>query len=335
MFWLSRHRRPSAATSPRSPSRCCSSAPARASPSPRRPPSASPAPTAAAAGAASGLVNTFHQLGTSLGLGTLVTVGIAGTPADAPADPGTDRTASQVTLTGASVMLAVALVLVVALVAAAPDRPTHPSRRRGCGAPPAAASPARPFELPTPVIHQSLSHPRRRRHGEAHARLRQLEVSAIGFGCMGMSQSFGPNPGDRDEMIALLRDGGRARRHLLRHRRGLRPVRQRGARRRGPRDPSATRSSSPPSSGSRSTSTAARPGCPAAPTDPPRRGRVAAAARRRHDRPALPAPRRPGRADRGRRRHRRGAHRGRQGAPLRPVRGRCRAPSAARTPCSP
>ncbi len=32
-----------------------------------------------------------------------------------------------------------------------------------------------------------------------------LEVSAIGFGCMGMSQSFGPNPGDRDQMIAVLR----------------------------------------------------------------------------------------------------------------------------------
>jgi aryl-alcohol dehydrogenase-like predicted oxidoreductase len=33
----------------------------------------------------------------------------------------------------------------------------------------------------------------------------RLEVSAIGFGCMGMSQSFGPNPGDRQEMIDLLR----------------------------------------------------------------------------------------------------------------------------------
>jgi aryl-alcohol dehydrogenase-like predicted oxidoreductase len=32
-----------------------------------------------------------------------------------------------------------------------------------------------------------------------------LEVSAIGFGCMGMSQSFGPNPGDREEMIGVLR----------------------------------------------------------------------------------------------------------------------------------
>ncbi len=32
-----------------------------------------------------------------------------------------------------------------------------------------------------------------------------LQVSALGFGCMGMSQSYGPNPGDRDEMIGVLR----------------------------------------------------------------------------------------------------------------------------------
>jgi aryl-alcohol dehydrogenase-like predicted oxidoreductase len=32
-----------------------------------------------------------------------------------------------------------------------------------------------------------------------------LEVSALGFGCMGMSQSFGPNPGDRGQMTGLLR----------------------------------------------------------------------------------------------------------------------------------
>ena len=32
-----------------------------------------------------------------------------------------------------------------------------------------------------------------------------LEVSAIGLGCMGMSQSYGPNPGDRDEMIGVIR----------------------------------------------------------------------------------------------------------------------------------
>ena len=32
-----------------------------------------------------------------------------------------------------------------------------------------------------------------------------LRVSALGLGCMGMSQSYGPNPGDRDEMVAVLR----------------------------------------------------------------------------------------------------------------------------------
>jgi aryl-alcohol dehydrogenase-like predicted oxidoreductase len=32
-----------------------------------------------------------------------------------------------------------------------------------------------------------------------------LEVSALGFGCMGMSQSYGPPPGDEQEMISLIR----------------------------------------------------------------------------------------------------------------------------------
>ena len=32
-----------------------------------------------------------------------------------------------------------------------------------------------------------------------------LQVSAIGLGAMGMSQSYGPNPGGRDEMVAVLR----------------------------------------------------------------------------------------------------------------------------------
>jgi aryl-alcohol dehydrogenase-like predicted oxidoreductase len=32
-----------------------------------------------------------------------------------------------------------------------------------------------------------------------------LRVSAIGLGAMGMSQSYGPNPGDRDTMIGVLR----------------------------------------------------------------------------------------------------------------------------------
>jgi aryl-alcohol dehydrogenase-like predicted oxidoreductase len=33
-----------------------------------------------------------------------------------------------------------------------------------------------------------------------------LQLSAIGLGCMGMSQSYGPNPGDRQAMIGVLRD---------------------------------------------------------------------------------------------------------------------------------
>src|SRR5919202_168208 len=33
----------------------------------------------------------------------------------------------------------------------------------------------------------------------------KLEVSALGLGCMGMSQSYGPPPGDRQDMIALIR----------------------------------------------------------------------------------------------------------------------------------
>ncbi|BDZ41986.1 aldehyde oxidase [Paraoerskovia sediminicola] len=32
-----------------------------------------------------------------------------------------------------------------------------------------------------------------------------LEVSAIGFGAMGMTQSYGPNPGDRNDMIGVMR----------------------------------------------------------------------------------------------------------------------------------
>jgi aryl-alcohol dehydrogenase-like predicted oxidoreductase len=35
---------------------------------------------------------------------------------------------------------------------------------------------------------------------------RDLQVSAIGLGCMGMSQSYGPNPGDRPAMISVLRE---------------------------------------------------------------------------------------------------------------------------------
>ena len=59
-----------------------------------------------------------------------------------------------------------------------------------------------------------------------------LEVSAIGLGCMGMSQSYFPMP-DRQEMVSLIREGRRPRDCVLRHRGGLWAVRQRGAGRRG------------------------------------------------------------------------------------------------------
>ena len=32
-----------------------------------------------------------------------------------------------------------------------------------------------------------------------------LQVSAVGLGCMGMSQSYGPNPGTREDMVGVLR----------------------------------------------------------------------------------------------------------------------------------
>ncbi len=38
-----------------------------------------------------------------------------------------------------------------------------------------------------------------------------LQVSAVGLGCMGMSQSYGPNPGDRDDMIGVIRYAVRTR----------------------------------------------------------------------------------------------------------------------------
>jgi EmrB/QacA subfamily drug resistance transporter len=80
------------------------------------------------AGAASGLVNTFHQLGSALGLGILVTLGATQVPAGASATTAlVERVGTA--LTGASVLLAAALLLTATLVAARmPRTPTgHPT----------------------------------------------------------------------------------------------------------------------------------------------------------------------------------------------------------------
>ncbi|MFK0402004.1 MFS transporter [Microbacterium sp. NPDC090225] len=74
--------------------------------------------TARDAGAASGIVNTFHQVGSSLGLGVLVAVGAAaaGTSADQALAITAEASAA---LTTASVFLLASLVAVLALIAPA------------------------------------------------------------------------------------------------------------------------------------------------------------------------------------------------------------------------
>gem|GEM_PF-2124777 len=55
-----------------------------------------------------------------------------------------------------------------------------------------------------------------------------LEVSALGLGCMGMSSAYGQVP-DKQEMVSLLTRGGRTRHHVLRYSRGVWSVYKRGA----------------------------------------------------------------------------------------------------------
>ena len=127
-----------------------------------------------------------------------------------------------------------------------------------------------------------------------------LEVSAIGLGCMGLSFGYGPATGQAGGDHADP-GGRRTRRHLLRHRRGLRPVHERGTRGRSPgslprqgRDRHQVRPR-------HSTRTAEhwRPEQPAGAHQGGRRG-LAEAPQDRPHRPVLPAPRRSRRADRGR-----------------------------------
>ena len=67
-----------------------------------------------------------------------------------------------------------------------------------------------------------------------------LEVSAIGLGCMGMSFSLRSAQRQAGDDLASPGSGG-TRRHILRYRRGLRPVHERRARGRGALAPSAIR----------------------------------------------------------------------------------------------
>ena len=148
-----------------------------------------------------------------------------------------------------------------------------------------------------------------------------LQVSAIGLGAMGMSQSYGPNPGDRNDMIAVLRRavdrgvtffdtaevyGPYVNEELVGE--ALEPVRDQVV--------IATKFGWDIEDGA-SAGLDSRPEQIRRVAD----ASLQAAAHRRH-RPLLPAPRRPGRADRRRRRRRGRAGDGGQGAPLRAFRGR-------------
>ena len=103
------------------------------------------------AGAASGLINTFHQLGSALGLGILATVGAAAVPAGPSGVVAlVDRVSAA--LTGGTIMLAVALLAVLVLIA---RRGT--TRLRSCrSSRPSSAYPSEPFgnypadQLPIP-----------------------------------------------------------------------------------------------------------------------------------------------------------------------------------------
>ena len=151
-----------------------------------------------------------------------------------------------------------------------------------------------------------------------------LEVSALGLGCMGMSFSYGP-PEDRQEMITLIRKavewgvtffdtaevyGPYTNEDLVGE--ALEPLPQSGGHRHQVRIRDEAGRRARDSSGLNSQPAHIKTG----------RRRLAQAAPDRCDRSPLPAPRGPEGADRRRGGHRQGPDPGRQGEALRPVGGR-------------
>ena len=147
--------------------------------------------------------------------------------------------------------------------------------------------------------------------------LGKLEVSELGAGCMSISANYGP-PADRNQGIHVIRTALREGRHLLRYRRGLRPVHERG--------PGRGSARAVPRQGRHRHQVRFRHreagGLNSRPAAHQEGGRgLAQAPEDRPHRPVLPAPGRPAGADRGRGGRGQGPHQGGQGAALRPVRG--------------
>jgi hypothetical protein len=90
------------------------------------------------AGASSGVINTFHQLGGALGLSVVTAIGTAAVSSGAPRAALVERVSGA--LTGSSGLLLLGLVLVLVLIAG--RRPGRPTAPRQAGGDPAGEEPA-------------------------------------------------------------------------------------------------------------------------------------------------------------------------------------------------